>query len=59
MTLAQAVMELVLHRLYEKKENSLTRKLMRKSSLVSGLFEEKITELSEKNKFHSLYRTAI
>ena len=41
MILAQAVMELVVRRLYEKKENSLTSKLMRKSSLLSGLFQKK------------------
>jgi hypothetical protein len=41
MILTRTVMELVLCRLYEKKENSLSRKLIRKSPLLSGLFQEK------------------
>jgi hypothetical protein len=35
------MMELLLCRLYEKKDDSSTSGLMRKSSLLSGLFERK------------------
>jgi len=39
--LAQPVIELVMCIVYEKKENSLTSKLMRKGSLLSVSFQKK------------------
>jgi hypothetical protein len=50
MILAQPVIELGMHRLYEKKEDSLTSKLMRKGSLLSGVFWKEKKNFLEKKK---------